>query len=166
MKLPKIALSLLLVAMLAACQRAPEAPAPVAAVAPPAASPASAPTAAHAEVAEAAQAPTVVPDTADGVWQAIDGKQAELKAAIGRGELGKVHHLAFAIRDLMAALPAKLPGLDDSAKADLQGKVGFVQTLADRLDQSGDAGDHAATQASYEQLAAVLDSIPRRATNP
>lgn len=152
----------LLTAALASCQRSPGQAAPSAANAPPTSVAPHAPSAS----ASAAEAATVIPDGVEGVWQAIDRDNAELKATVESGSLENVHHLAFAIRDLVAALPAKMPALDAAAKAKLEGEVGFVETLANRLDQSGDAKDRAATQASYQQLATVLAGMSRPHAKP
>ena len=157
-----LVLSMLAVMMLAACRRSPDATPLSNAVAPP---PPSAPVATTAQAPEAEVA-TAIPETAAETWQAIDQKNAELQATVAKGSLKDVHHLAFAIRDLVAALPAKMPGLDAAAKAKLQGEAGFVETLAERLDKSGDADDRAATQASYEQLQAVLDGMSRTPPKP
>jgi hypothetical protein len=147
-------LSLLVAALLAGCTKAPSpaASAPVD-TAPPAAAVAPAP-----ETEEATQA---IPNTADGIWQAIDQKSAELKASIASGSLANVHHQAFAIRDLVAALPAHSPSLSPVEQSKLQSEVKFVATLADRLDQSGDSGDRAGAQSDYDKLVAVLNGITR-----
>ncbi len=153
--------SLLLIGTLAGCQpsAAPDAAAPAPA---PAAETAAAPTAPAAPAIEAeAEAATAIPDTADATWQAIDAKNVELKTMIASGSLGNVHHLAFAIRDLVAALPAKQPAMTADDQAKLASDAKFVAILAERLDASGDAGDRAAAQADYDKLVAVLNGIPR-----
>jgi hypothetical protein len=150
-----LCLPLLVAGLLAGCGKtpAPAASTPVAAAPTPAALAAPA-----AEPEAAAQA---IPDNADAIWQAIDQKSTELKASIESGSLANVHHHAFAIRDLVAALPAHSPELPPEEQAKLQGEVKFVATLADRLDQTGDAGDKAGAQANYDKLVAVLNSITR-----
>lgn len=105
--------------------------------------------------------PMAIPETADAIWQEIDKHSAELKATIDSGSLSEVHHHAFAIRDLVAALPTHSPTLPAKEQKKLQGEVKFVSTLADRLDQSGDGNDKAATQSSYDQLVKVLGGITR-----
>ena len=110
---------------------------------------------------EAATEATPIPETADAIWQAIDQKTAELKATVASGSLENVHHQAFAIRDLVAALPAKSPTMTPEDQTQLQNAAKFVSTLADRLDESGDAGDRAAAQANFDKMVAVLSGIPR-----
>ena len=107
------------------------------------------------------EAPAPIPESADAIWLAINQHSAELKAAIDSGALGEVHHHAFAIRDLVAALPAHSPTLSAEDKAKLEGEVKFVKTLSERLDETGDAGDKAGTESNYETLVQVLDGITR-----
>lgn len=153
--------TLVLISALSACKGKSDAEDTVATV-PPAveAAPAAAPPEAM-PAAEPEAAPMAIPETADGIWQEIDKHSAELKATIEGGSLGEVHHHAFAIRDLVAALPAHSPTLPAEDKAKLEGEVKFVSTLADRLDESGDGKDKAASQANYEQLVKVLTGITR-----
>lgn len=102
---------------------------------------------------------TAIPDTADGILKAIDVKSAELEQIIDAKALDKVHHVAFAIRDLVAALPAKSASLSADKQAKVKGNVKFVATLAERLDATGDANDLPGTQSNYKKLTAVLASI-------
>jgi hypothetical protein len=150
-------LPLLLASLLAACAKAPapDAAAPAAVTTAPSVAPAV------TVVAEEGDEELAIPDTADGIWQAIDKHSGELKSAIDSGALTTVHHHAFAIRDLVAALPAHSPELPPEEQAKLQGEVKFVATLADRLDQTGDAGDKAGAQENFEKLSAVLNGITR-----
>jgi hypothetical protein len=103
-----------------------------------------------------------IPATVDGIWQAIDRQSAQLKASIQGGSLADVHHQAFAIRDLVAALAGRSGSLPVDAQAKLQGEAKFVATLADRLDASGDANDKEGAQANYDKLVGVLAGIARR----
>lgn len=160
-------LSLVLIGTLTACKdgSAPEvaSSSPEAAANTESATPAAMPeeTTAPAMEAEVASTPTVIPDSADGIWLAINQHSGELKTTIATGELKDVHHHAFAIRDLVAALPANSPTLPAEDKAKLEGEVKFVSTLADRLDETGDAGDQAGSQANYDKLVTVLEGITR-----
>lgn len=117
--------------------------------------------AASAQIATPAETTekTVVPATLEGVWQAIDAKSADLKKTIDKGDLEEVHHHAFAIRDLVAALPAKSSALSAENLAKVKTGVKFVATLAERLDASGDAKDAAGTKQNFERLTTVLASL-------
>ena len=160
-----LAASLVVAVALAGCtSKAPEntsetPPAPASGPASPVvASPAVASSPAESEAAEA---PPAIPETADGIWKAIDQQSADLKATIQSGDLKEVHHKAFAIRDLVAALPSHSPKLTPDDQTKLQGEVKFVATLADRLDAAGDSGDKAGAQDNYDKLVAVLNGITR-----
>ena len=107
----------------------------------------------------AAEQAAAVPENAPEILQAIDAKSAQLQHAIQTGALGQVHHLAYAIRDLAAALPSHSPNLAADKLAAVKGEVKFVATLAERLDASGDAHDKETTQANYEKLAKVIATI-------
>ena len=107
---------------------------------------------------------TSIPATIEGIWHAIDAKSAELKKTITAGKLDEVHHQAFAIRDLVAALPARSSSLPAEKLAKVQGGVKFVATLAERLDATGDANDLAGTKQNYDKLIALLESMRSRYT--
>ena len=123
---------------------------------------ASAPVALAAEVAEK----TVIPATTEGVWQAIDGKSAELKRTIDSGALKEVHHQAFAIRDLVRALPTHSPSLTPEALTEIRRESKFVDTLAERLDQTGDANDKPGTEANLQKLEGVLKLLRAQYPGP
>ncbi len=112
----------------------------------------------QAIAAEAATA-AVVPATLDALWKSIDAKSAELKITINRGALDQVHHQAYAIRDLVAALPGMSKSLAPERLAKVQAGVKFVATLAERLDATGDAKDAAGTKQNFEKLSNVLASL-------
>lgn len=105
------------------------------------------------------EAATVIPTTSGAIWTAIDGHLKELHSAIHQGKLNTVHHHAFAVRDLVRALPSHSANLSPAALAKVKGQVKFVDTLAARLDESGDAGDKAATEDNAHKLEAVLKTI-------
>lgn len=112
-----------------------------------------------AKPTSAEQEKTQIPATAEAIWRAIDQKSAELAKVIQAGSLDDVHHIAFAIRDLVAALPEHSKTLTTEQEAKVQGSVKFVATLAERLDASGDKGDKAGVQDNYDKLKKVLEGL-------
>ena len=110
---------------------------------------------------EAEAAPTPIPSTTDAIWKAIDKENADLQTIIQNGALKEVHHKAYAIRDLVAALPAHASKQPADAQTKLQQDVKFVATLAERLDAAGDSGDKAGAEANYKKLVAVLGGMTR-----
>ena len=107
----------------------------------------------------AGEAAAAVPANLDALWMSIDAKSAELKITINRGALDQVHHQAYAIRDLVAALPGKSKSLAPERLAKVQAGVKFVATLAERLDATGDAKDAAGTKQNFDKLSNVLASL-------
>lgn len=113
-----------------------------------------------ADAAPEADAPTPIPaGDADAIWQVIDAKSAELDKTIQAGSFENVHHMAFAIRDLVAALPERSGSLSPDQKSKVQNGVKFVATLAERLDASGDAKEAVETKANFDKLTSVLADL-------
>lgn len=113
---------------------------------------------AAAEEHEPADGKAVIPATLAGVWQEITEHQEELGQAIAAKKLDGVHEIAFAIRDMVNALPDR-SSLDADKTARLKANAKFVAALAARLDESGDANDQAVTEANFKKLQGVLKAI-------
>lgn len=109
--------------------------------------------------AAAAEAATVIPANSAEIWKAIDGHMAELRANIAKASLKNIHMHAFAVRDLVRGLPTRSSGLSADAIANVTAQVPFVDTLAERLDQTGDANDKAGTEANLAKLEKALKTI-------
>jgi hypothetical protein len=110
--------------------------------------------------AQATEEATVqIPATTAAIWQVIDQHTAELAKLIQAGTLEDVHHHAFAIRDLSAALPARVAAMAPDKRKQLESDVKFVATLAQRLDASGDANDRAGAESNYTKLKGVLGAM-------
>lgn len=78
---------------------------------------------------------------------------------IRTGKLGELHHHAFAIRDLVKALPSRSGTLPAEKMAQIKTSSKYVATLAERLDAAGDANDKAASESSLRKLKGVLNGI-------
>ncbi len=102
---------------------------------------------------------TAIPGTSAEIWPAIDGHINELHGLIAKGTLSSVHQHAYAVRDLVRALPTHSQGLSPMALATVSTQVKFVDTLAVRLDASGDANDKPGTTANLAKLENILKSI-------
>lgn len=118
-----------------------------------------APLAMAADEKAEAEMKTVIPETVGGIWQAVTNQEAELGKTITDKKLDDVHHHAFAIRDLVNALPEKSMSLKADDLAKLKKDAKFVAALADRLDKSGDDKDQAATEANFTKLETVLKEV-------
>ena len=112
-----------------------------------------------AVAAESAEAKIAIPATSDAIWQSIDKETEQLGMLIESNKLGEVHHHAFAIRDLVAALPARSGALGADKLAAVKANGKFVAALAERLDATGDAKDKAGTESNFQKLKGVLKTI-------
>lgn len=110
---------------------------------------------------ERGEAPeTVTPaGTIPEIWTQIAGEQTKLAAAIQNGQLKDVHHLAFGIRDLVAALAGQAKAATPANATKLDSMVEQVKASATKLDELGDAGNLSGTQAEYAKLQSVLSAI-------
>lgn len=108
---------------------------------------------------EEKEMPTVIPATAADIIQAINKEETNLAKVISDKQLDDVHHHAFAIRDLVNALPDKSPNLTADQLGKLKGEAKFVALLAGRLDEFGDAKNQTATEDSFKKLQGILKQI-------
>ena len=113
----------------------------------------------HDESAHATGSKHADTKTAGELWRGVKAHETELQRLVQTKDLGKVHEVAFAIRDLVAGMPDQSAQLAPEQLAKLKGDVKYVATLAERLDASGDAKDQAATERNLKQLESVLTSI-------
>lgn len=112
-----------------------------------------------AQAVEKPEAKVEIPTTTEAIWQSIDKRTKELAKVIETGKLDEVHLHAFAIRDLVAALPARSGALPADKLLKVKTSSQFVATLAERLDASGDAKDKAGTKSNFQKLQKVLKSV-------
>lgn len=110
-------------------------------------------------VAAEAQEQIAIPDTPAAIWQSIDDQINALDGLLTSGELDKVHYRAFAVRDLVRALLNHSQSLGPEVVEQVEAHVGYVETLATRLDQTGDSNDRVGTIANLEQLKGILMQI-------
>ena len=100
-----------------------------------------------------------IPDTSADILKEVKQHEDELGKTITSKKLDDVHHHAFAIRDLINALPDKSKDLAADKLTKLNANAKFVTSLADRLDKSGDANDQAGTESNFKKLQGVLKEI-------
>ncbi len=110
-----------------------------------------------AQASEVGRVP--IPATSAAIWQATDQQVAALSKAIQTEVFDEVHPRAFAIRDLVSALPSHSASLPPEKLAQVKASVQFVATLAERLDATGDAKDKAGTESNFKKLQGVLSVI-------
>ena len=61
-----------------------------------------------------------IPSTIPEIWKAIDGQAASINQSLKENQLTSIHEHAFAIRDLVNALPPLSMDLSDEQKKSLQ----------------------------------------------
>lgn len=104
-------------------------------------------------------ATVAAPGTLGETWHAIHEKRKELESVVAGGELGKVHEVAFAIRDLAKLLldqTRSIPSVDQKKLGDSIARIGEVAGL---LDKYGDAGDKPNTKAQVKRLESLLTYV-------
>ena len=112
---------------------------------------------AHANEEESAQ--IKIPDTVAGVWTAVDEHTVAIDKLIASNQLTTIHSHAFAIRDLIKALPGLSSNLSFEQVAVVKRDSGYVDQLAVRLDKTGDANDKDGTVISFNKLQKILKQI-------
>ena len=115
---------------------------------------------AHGEAeTEGKESAAKIPDTVGGIWHEVKEHEAELAKIIADKKLDHVHDIAYEIRDFINALPDKSGDLPAEKLARVKANAKYVAILAKRLDESGDAGDQAATEANFKKFQGFLKAI-------
>ncbi|HEH5967049.1 TPA: transporter [Legionella pneumophila] len=110
-----------------------------------------------ADTSEASK--VAIPSTIPAIWKAIDEQAASINQALKNTQLASIHEHAFAIRDLVNALPGLSKDLSEEQKKTLQTNLSYVEQLATRLDKTGDANDKEGTQANWDKLEKILSQL-------
>jgi Skp family chaperone for outer membrane proteins len=121
---------------------------------------------ASASAAEKEAAPVKIPDTVAAIWQSVDRETEGMAKEIQTGKLGELHQHAFAIRDLVGALPALSASMAADKLAKIKSDAKFVATLSQRLDAAGDGNNKAAAESNFEKLKEVLKAIRVNYSDP
>ncbi len=117
------------------------------------------PMAAAVEEPEHKEGEAKIPATISGIWAEVKEHEEELGKIIADKKFDKVHEAAFEIRDMVNALPDKSTNLPADNLARVKSNSKYVADIAKRLDESGDAGDQAATEANFKKLQDFLKTI-------
>jgi len=99
---------------------------------------------------------TKIPATVEEIWKEILKQQSKLASVVAKKDLGEAHDHAFAIRDLVKALPAKVAS-ENKAKAEAGAKE--ITKLAADIDKSGAAGAQKATEANVKKMDAAVVAL-------
>ncbi len=99
---------------------------------------------------------TTIPATVDEIWKQIHKQHGKLLSVVAKKDLGEAHDHAFAIRDLVKALPAKVPA-ENKAKTETASKK--ITKIATDIDKSGAAGAQKATEANVKKMEAAITAL-------
>ena len=99
---------------------------------------------------------TKIPATVEGIWKEIHKQQGKLTDTVAKKDLGEAHDHAFAIRDLVKALPGKVAA-DNKTKAE-EGAKEIAKFAAD-IDKSGAAGAQKATEENVKKMGAAIKAL-------
>jgi hypothetical protein len=103
-----------------------------------------------------------IPKDANVIWKEINYRVAKLEEIIRKGELDKVHHVAFEISDLANALPKVSHDIiPDNKYKYLNGYVKRIRQHAKNLDKYGDAGNAGKTKVEFEQFVKRLEYLAK-----
>jgi hypothetical protein len=90
------------------------------------------------------------------IWTEIHKQEGKLAKVVAAKDLGEAHDHAFAIRDLVKALPEKVAA-DLKTKAEEGGKE--ITTLAAAIDKSGAARAQKATEENVKKMGAAIKTL-------
>jgi len=99
---------------------------------------------------------TKIPATVPEIWKKIHQQQAELIKTVAAKDLGEAHDHAFAIRDLVKALPDKV---STEHKANAEAGAKEIRKLAADIDKSGAARAQKATEAGVKKMGEAIVAL-------
>ena len=99
---------------------------------------------------------TKIPSTVEEIWAAIHKQQEKLKTVVEKKDLGEAHDHAFAISDLVRALPEKIAA---EHKTEAEASAKEIAKLSADIDKSGAAGAQKATEENVKKLVAAVKTL-------
>jgi len=99
---------------------------------------------------------TKIPATVEEIWKEIHKQQGKLTDTVAKKDLGEAHDHAFAIRDLVKALPEKVAA-DLKTKAEESAKE--IAKLASDIDKSGAARAQKATEENVKKMDVAIKTL-------
>lgn len=99
---------------------------------------------------------TKIPATVELIWKEIHKQQGKLAKVVADKDLGEAHDHAFAIRDLVKALPTKVPA---ESKTHAEEGAKEIAKIAKDIDKSGAAGAQKATEANVKKMSETVAAL-------
>lgn len=93
------------------------------------------------------------------VWQTIREEEKELGQIIESGKLDQVHEVAFTIRDLAKMFLDNSKGKPGVPVGLLMTQIGQIGSVAELLDEYGDANNKPKTEEQFQRLKKILNTI-------
>ncbi len=97
--------------------------------------------------------------TPQAVLKMADKHLALLTSTIKSKKLASVHEHAFAVRDAVKMLPGVSKSLPAATQTRLATGIKTVSSLAAELDEAGDSGNQAETEALHKRLVTTIKAI-------
>ncbi len=110
-------------------------------------------------LAEEKEEKMAIPKTAKEILVMADHHMMTLKSIINKKAWKDVHKQSFAVRDLLLALPAKLPKLSSDKKKKLTSLLNRIKQEAGLLDKYGDEGKGKDVAAIFKKFADDVGKI-------
>jgi hypothetical protein len=101
---------------------------------------------------------TKIPGTVEEIWAQVHKQQERLRNTVAKKDLGEAHDHAFAIRDLVKALPSKLP---EESKAKAEESAKEIAKIAGEIDKSGAAGAQKATEENVKRMDTAVKALEK-----
>ncbi len=102
-----------------------------------------------------------IPETTVAIIAEVDEQLGALDNVVAGGKLEQVHEIAFAIRDLLVALPGTMGSVSPDASAPLETALGKIRQQAALLDKYGDAGNAAQTKTVLVKFKSEIEGIKK-----
>ena len=105
-----------------------------------------------------------IPDTISEMMHAVDEHLGALDQLIVKGELHRVHKIAFETRDLLFALPAKVSP-SELEEIKLNTSLKKIKQQAGLLDKYGDAGNARLTKVVLKKFKEEIETLKTYVAN-
>jgi hypothetical protein len=102
---------------------------------------------------------TKIPEKVEDIWKEINKQKKLLAKVVEEKDLGEAHDHAFAIRDLVKALPKKV---DAESKSHAEEASKTITKLAADIDKSGAARAQKATEDNVKKMDAAVTALEKK----
>lgn len=102
---------------------------------------------------------TKIPEKVEDIWKEIHKQKKLLGEVVEKEDLGEAHDHAFAIRDLVKALPGKL---QPDAKSKAEESSREITKIAAAIDKSGAARAQKTTEDNVKKMNAAILALEKK----